>query len=42
MFYREKGNIEGMHIILYDYSASTFDHYNDIAWIFRKIECGED
>ncbi|MEM2941594.1 MAG: helicase-related protein [Thermoproteota archaeon] len=42
MFYREKGNIEGMHIVLYNYNTSTFDHYNDVAWIFRKIQCGED
>lgn len=41
MFYREKRNIEGMHIILYDYSKSSFDRYNDVAWVFRKIECTE-
>lgn len=42
LFYREKENIEGIHIIMYDYRTSGFEHYNDMAWIFRKIECGED
>lgn len=42
LFYREKDNPEGIHIILYDYKTSSCDRYNDVAWIFRKMECGED
>lgn len=42
LFYREKKNNEGMHIILYDYSSNRFERYNDIAWLFRKIECREE
>jgi superfamily II DNA/RNA helicase len=37
IFYREKNNPEGMHIIYYDYKNGKFDHYNDITWLFRKI-----
>ena len=42
IFYREKDNNEGIHIIYYDYKTAKFDHYNDIAWIFRQIESRED
>jgi hypothetical protein len=38
-FYREKENPEGIHILAYDYKTSGLVHYNDIAWIFRNIEC---
>jgi signal recognition particle subunit SEC65 len=39
LFYREKANPEGLHMIFYDYRRARFDHYNDVAWIFRKVEC---
>jgi len=42
IFYREKNNPESMHIIYYDLKTAKFDHYNDITWIFHKIECEED
>jgi superfamily II DNA/RNA helicase len=42
VFYREKNNPEGMHIICYDFKNGKFDHYNDIAWLFRKIECKDE
>jgi len=42
IFYREKNNIEGMHIVYYDFKTAQFDHYNDITWLFRKIESEED
>lgn len=42
VFYREKNNPEGIHIIVYDYKTSSFTHYNDIAWIFRQISCDEE
>jgi len=42
VFYREKNNLEGMHIIYYDFKNAKFDHYNDITWLFRKIESEED
>jgi len=42
IFYREKSNPEGMHITYYDFKTGKFDHYNDIAWLFRKIESKED
>ena len=42
IFYREKNNLEGMHLIYYDFNKGKFDHYNDITWLFRKIESEED
>lgn len=42
IFYREKRKAEEMHLIVYDYKRSRFDHINDVSWIFRKIECNED
>jgi superfamily II DNA/RNA helicase len=42
IFYREKRNLEGMHIIYYDFKTGRCDHYNDITWLFRKIESEED
>jgi superfamily II DNA or RNA helicase len=41
LFYREKGNLEGIHMIFYDYRRNRFDHYNDVAWIFRMIQCDD-
>ena len=41
IFYREKNNPEGMHITYYDYRTGKFDHYNDITWLFRKVESDE-
>jgi superfamily II DNA/RNA helicase len=42
IFYREKNNLESMHLIHYDFNRGRFQHYNDITWIFRKIESEED
>jgi hypothetical protein len=42
IFYREKGNLEGMHITFYDFKTGRLKHYNDITWLFRKIESEED
>jgi len=41
VFYRERGTLEGMHVIYYDLEEGRFDHYNDVAWLLRKTECGE-
>jgi hypothetical protein len=41
VFYREKSNPEGMHLLFYDYERAKIDHMNDVSWIFRKIECDE-
>lgn len=38
VFYREKSNPEGMHITYYDFRTGRFQHYNDITWLFRKVE----
>jgi len=42
IFYREKNNPEGMHLIYYDFKNTKFEHYNDITWLFRQIESEED
>jgi superfamily II DNA/RNA helicase len=42
IFYREKNNPEGMHLTFYNYSTGRLEHYNDITWLFRKIESTED
>jgi superfamily II DNA or RNA helicase len=42
LFYREKKNMEGMHLLYYDYDRHRLDHINDVSWIFQKIQCGED
>jgi len=42
IFYREKNNPEGMHLIYYDFKHAKFEHYNDITWLFRQIESEED
>jgi superfamily II DNA or RNA helicase len=42
VFYREKTNPEGIHITFYDYQKTRFDHYNDITWLFRRVECKEN
>jgi superfamily II DNA/RNA helicase len=42
IFYREKNNLEGMHLIYYDFKHAKFEHYNDITWLFRQIESEED
>ena len=42
IFYREKDNPEGMHLIYYDFKRAKFEHYNDITWLFRQIESEED
>ncbi|MDG6998287.1 MAG: SWF/SNF helicase family protein [Nitrososphaerota archaeon] len=42
LFYREKKNLEGIHLLFYDYDQAKLDHINDVTWIFRKIACKED
>ena len=42
LFYREKKNLEGIHLLYYDYDAGKLDHINDVSWIFQKIQCKED
>jgi ERCC4-related helicase len=42
LFYREKKNLEGIHLLFYDYDQAKLDHMNDVTWIFRKIACKED
>lgn len=37
--YREKKNIETLHLLYYDYKHRRFDHVNDITWIFRSAKC---
>ena len=41
LFYKERGNPEGIHLVFYDYKSAAFQHYNDIAWLFRKVLCEE-
>lgn len=41
VFYREKKNLEGMHLLFYDYDRGKIDHVNDVSWIFRQIACEE-
>ncbi|VVB72961.1 putative ATP-dependent RNA helicase [uncultured archaeon] len=41
IFYREKKSLEGMHLLYYDFKGRRFDHYNDVSWIFREMECAE-
>lgn len=42
LFYREKADREGIHLLYYDYNDNKFERYNDVAWIFRKVESNED
>lgn len=42
LFYRERGSLEGIHLIHYNPQTGGFDHYNDVSWVFRKISCRED
>jgi superfamily II DNA or RNA helicase len=41
IFYREKGNAEGIHMLTYDYKNRRYEHYNEISWLFRRLECRE-
>ncbi len=41
IFYREKRNLEGIHIIFFDYRTGKFDPYNEMGWFWRRIECEE-
>jgi superfamily II DNA/RNA helicase len=36
LFYRERGNLDGIHLLFYDYDKGRLDHINDVSWIFRK------
>lgn len=40
--YREKKNIETLHLLYYDYKRRRFDHINDVSWIFRNAKCSEE
>ena len=42
IFYREKGSLEGIHLLHYDFKAKRFEHYNDVSWIFQKMQCSQD
>lgn len=41
IFYREKDSLEGIHLLHYDLKGKRFDHYNDVSWIFQKMQCGQ-
>lgn len=41
IFYREKSSLEAIHLLYYDFKAKRFDHYNDVTWIFQRMQCGE-
>ena len=41
LFYREKNNPEGLHLLFHNYENGKLERTNDIAWIFQKIMCGE-
>lgn len=36
LFYRERGNLDGIHLLFYDYDRGKLDHTNDVSWISRK------
>ena len=40
--YREKGKIDSLHMLYYDYKGNHFTHVNDVSWIFRSISCTEE
>jgi ERCC4-related helicase len=42
IFYREKDDPEGMHLLFYSYDTERFEHHNDVTWIFRKVSCNEE
>ena len=42
LFYREKKEIEGMHLLFYDLNLQELQHINDVSWIFSRIRCKED
>lgn len=39
--YREKKNLDSLHMLYYDYKRRHFDHVNDVAWLFRHAKCEE-
>lgn len=41
IFYREIKSLEGIHLLYYDLKRKRFEHYNDVSWIFREIECND-
>jgi hypothetical protein len=41
IFYREIKSLEGIHLLHYDFKGKRFEHYNDVSWIFQKMECDE-
>jgi len=42
IFYREIKSLEGIHLLHYDFKRKRFEHYNDVSWVFREMECNED
>jgi len=41
LFYREKKNLEGIHLMFYDYDSGNVEHVNDVTWVFSKVRCEE-
>jgi len=41
VFYRERKNLEGMHLLFYDFDKGRIEHMNDVSWIFRNASCAE-
>ncbi|GIU71458.1 MAG: helicase [Candidatus Nitrosocaldaceae archaeon] len=42
LFYKEKGNGDNIHMLMYDYDNKRFAYYNEASNIFKKVECKED
>ena len=42
IFYREIKSLEGIHLLFYDFKGKRFEHYNDVSWIFQRMECDEN
>jgi len=39
IFYRERGNPDGIHIVFYNHNTAQIERYNEIAWTMNHIEC---
>ncbi|MCL4518109.1 MAG: phospholipase D-like domain-containing protein [Thaumarchaeota archaeon] len=42
IFYREKKNPEGLHLVFFDYKTGKFEPYNEMGWFWSRIECDEN
>lgn len=42
IFYHEKRNPEGVHIVFFDYKTGKFEPYNEMGWFWKRIECEEE